>query len=147
MNIEIIPTLSDWGEIDPVDYDAQYAFDKYINKSIDDMMEMLRSSLMERAFELQYMPDKVFNYYILGLKKYIEETPLNDDTSTAVSIFFNLIEERVDKEPNAIKEVYSELKPLIYQIASNQEKFDADEDIYGNFMDKYNLIESKMSKL
>ena len=54
------------GEIDKFDYDLQYAFDKYIDKSIDDMVEMLRSSLMERAFELQYMPDKVFNYYILG---------------------------------------------------------------------------------
>ncbi|WP_151962238.1 hypothetical protein [Acinetobacter bereziniae] len=147
MNVEIIPTISDWGEIDPIDYDAQYTFDKYVGKSLDDMMEMLRSSLMERAFELQYMPDKVFNYYILGLKKYIEVAPLNDDTSSAVSIFFNLIEERVRKEPNVIKDVYPELKPILYHIANNQEKFDADVDIYGKFMDKYNFIESKMSKL
>lgn len=103
MNVEIIPTISDWGEIDPIDYDTQYTFDKYMDKSLNDMMEMLHSSLMERAFELQYMPDKVFNYYILGLKKYIEVTALNDDTSSAVSIFFNLIEERVRKEPNVIR--------------------------------------------
>ena len=147
MNVEIIPTISDWGEIDPIDYDAQYTFDKYMDKSLNDMMEMLRSSLMERAFELQYMPDKVFNYYILGLKKYIEVAPLNDDTSSAVSIFFNLIEERVRKEPNVIKDVYPELKPILYHIANNQEKFDGDVDIYGKFMDKYNFIESKMSKL
>lgn len=147
MNVEIIPTISDWGEIDPIDYDAQYTFDKYMDKSLNDMMEMLHSSLMERAFELQYMPDKVFNYYILGLKKYIEVTALNDDTSSAVSIFFNLIEERVRKEPNVIKDVYPELKPILYHIANNQEEFDADVDIYGKFMDKYNFIESKMSKL
>ncbi|WP_266125940.1 hypothetical protein [Acinetobacter bereziniae] len=147
MNVEIIPTISDWGEIDPIDYDAQYTFDKYMDKSLNDMMEMLHSSLMERAFELQYMPDKVFNYYILGLKKYIEVTALNDDTSSAVSIFFNLIEERVRKEPNVIKDVYPELKPILYHIANNQEKFDADVDIYGKFMDKYNFIESEMSKL
>lgn len=85
------------GKIKPIDYDTQYAFDKYIDKSIDGMVKMLRSSLMERAFKLQYMPDKVFNYYILGLKKYIEVTPLNDDTASAVSVFFNLIEERVRK--------------------------------------------------
>lgn len=60
------------GEIDEFDYDLQYTFDKYIDKSIDDMVEMLRSSLMERAFELQYMPDKVFNYYILELKNILK---------------------------------------------------------------------------
>ena len=147
MNVEIIPTLSDWGEIDPIDYDTQYAFDKYIDKSIDDMVEMLLSSLMERGFELQYMPDKVFTYYILGLKKYIEVTPLNDNTSSGVSIFLNLIEERVRKESDVIKDVYPELKPLLYHIAKNQEQFDADLDIYGKFMDKYNFIESKMPKL
>lgn len=85
------------GEIEPIDYDTQYAFDKFIDKSIDDMVEMLRSSLMEIAFELQYMPDKVFNYYILELKKYIEVIPFNADTASAVSVFFNLIEERVRK--------------------------------------------------
>lgn len=46
-----------------------------------------------------------------------------------------------------IKDVYPELKPILYHIANNQEKFDADVDIYGKFMDKYNFIESKMSKL
>lgn len=85
------------GKIKPIDYDTQYAFDKFIDKSIDDMVEILRSSLMEIAFELQYMPDKVFNYYILELKKYIEVIPLNADTASAVSVFFNLIEERVRK--------------------------------------------------
>ncbi|MCF0264015.1 hypothetical protein [Acinetobacter guillouiae] len=72
MNNDQVPTISEWGEIDKFDYDLQYAFDKYIDKSIDDMVEMLRSSLMERAFELQYMPDKVFNYYILGLKNILK---------------------------------------------------------------------------
>ena len=72
MNNDQVPTISEWGEIDKFDYDLQYAFDKYIDKSIDEMVEMLRSSLMERAFELQYMPDKVFNYYILGLKNILK---------------------------------------------------------------------------
>ena len=72
MNNDQVPTISEWGEIDKFDYDLQYAVDKYIDKSIDEMVEMLRSSLMERAFELQYMPDKVFNYYILGLKNILK---------------------------------------------------------------------------
>lgn len=41
----------------------------------------------EEIDELQYMPDKVFNYYILELKKYIEVIPLNADTASAVSVF------------------------------------------------------------
>ena len=74
-------------------------------------------------------------------------TGLNDNTSSGVSIFLNLIEERVRKESDVIKDVYPELKPLLYHIAKNQEQFDADLDIYGKFMDKYNFIESKMPKL
>ena len=51
------------------------------------------------------------------------------------------------KKSDVIKDVYPELKPLLYHIAKNQEQFDADLDIYGKFMDKYNFIESKMPKL
>ena len=59
-----LPSLEDWGEIPPNDYDLNYTFAKYQGKNIDDAVLMIQQSSQERLFEMQYMPIPVFKYYI-----------------------------------------------------------------------------------
>ncbi|WP_111860292.1 hypothetical protein [Acinetobacter sp. CFCC 10889] len=144
-----LPSLEDWGEIPPNDYDLNYTFAKYQGKNIDDAVLMIQQSSQERLFEMQYMPIPVFKYYIFAFKKCLEiGSELGDLNFTfAHQYFVELVYLKMCECPSSIQQIYPQLKPLLYQITHHPQYFDIDSENFKDLLDLYHQLEAKINLL
>jgi len=128
-----IPTVEDWGNWES-DLDKSFAFRLYGGKSNSDMLDRYLVAPIEVASELQFMPKKPFQYYMLGFKDSVltrnhSEFVLPD----AASCFLRLVLNKLSKQKEFIIPIMSQLAEAIVYISDNQEIYQADPDIYGDF--------------
>ena len=132
MNDSEIPSSEDWGDIS--DPDVYEAYEFFFGKSNDSLQGEFKKNVIQRCSNLRWMPMKAFQYYIFGLKQYIESKDFGEfNKPDAVGCFFGLLEEKANTFPECLKVIYPKLRPLIDHIADNQLEFEADFDIYGDF--------------
>lgn len=140
-----VPSESDWENYQD-DIDATHAHDLFIGKTNEQMREQFQRCVIERTDELRFMPKIPFRYYMLGFGLYIRSIKIPDssnmDTADAASCFINLVEEILNARPDDINPIMSDLLPTVEYIAANQESFDCDIEIYGNFPEKYQSIKN-----
>jgi hypothetical protein len=135
-----IPTEADWGDYRS-DLDQEWAHGKFAGKSNDEMQQYFREMPIEAASDLRFMPEIPFRYYILGFRDCIMSggfEPCNN--SDAASCFLHLVTEKLETQPRCILPTMPELIPAVEHIAHNQATFDADESIYGNFLETLKQI-------
>ena len=127
-----IPDEADWeGYKD--DLDVQYFHKLAFGKSIDDIQEFFgEGHSIERMDELLFSPRHVFQYYVFAFAKFVLSEAAKGDPDSASS-FLSLLEKREKKDPRSVKEIYGSLSDVVEFIASNQEYFNAEIDIYGDF--------------
>lgn len=127
-----IPSEAEWSGHES-DLDAQYAYDKLFGKSITEVQQMFGDTdVLARAEDLPFMPVRAFQYYIFGFTQFLQsESALRN--SDAASCFLRLLLARESEEPGSVSDIYIELAPTVDFVASRQEYFDADIDIYGSF--------------
>lgn len=101
------------------------------------------------------MPIKVFTYYSYALLLYIEKSNISDfkaekyadEVDTAADCLFNEFSERASSNPIEIRNIFPDFYPLMSKIAKNQNAYGLDEDIYGDFQEKLEYIESKLNEI
>src|SRR5581483_9750105 len=134
-----IPNKKDWAGFEK-DLDVQYfhrlAFGKS-NEEIQPLFENGRSIV--RSDELLFAPRAVFQYYVHGFAAYLMSAKGKGD-SDAASSFLGLLKTREDRDSGSVKEIYAELATYVEFVASHQDYFEADQNIYGNFADRVNDI-------
>jgi hypothetical protein len=131
-----IPTDEQWN-VAALDIDAKSAYKVFFGKSNEDMQNSFYKCVIERVDELRFMPEIPFQYYILGFRDFITAGNFQMfEEADAASSFLKLIEFRLRNEPISIMPVIDELIPAVDYICSHQSSFDADVDIYGDFMKK-----------
>lgn len=137
-----VPTEKDWGDYQ-ADLDQKYAHDLFAGRTNEEMQPHFRLNPIERTSELGFMPEVPFRYYIIGFRDFVMAGDFEAlDASNAASCFLGLVLEKLEKEPNHISPIMRELFPAIEFVANNQEKFDAVEKIYGNFLEKLAQIQT-----
>ena len=115
------------------DLDAQYAYDKLFGKSVAQVEQMLGDNgSLARAEDLHFMPRRAFQYYIFAFTQFLQSERAFRDPDSA-SCFLRLLIARESEEPGSVSDIYLELAPTVEFVASHQEYFDADIDIYGSF--------------
>ena len=130
---DFIPDEKDWGDCKD-DLDQKFARDLYLGKSNEEMLERFLSGPIEVASELQFMPRIPFQYYMAGFRDSVLSLKHHElDISTSASSFLNLVLYKLKNERDDILPIMDSLKMAINYIAKNQEKYDADVDIYGDF--------------
>ena len=141
-----IPTEDDWNEYDRefvLDLDVNYARGQFFGKSNAEMLPQYKDHVLMRAEDLHWMPKKPFQYYVFGFRDFVRNGKFGFyESSDAASAFLNLILQKLKEQPDHILPVVPELMNDVKYIASNQAIYEADADIYGNFMDIYNEIRS-----
>ena len=137
-----VPNRSDWGDIDKSDLDANWAFKQFFGKSFSEAESMFQENAMYYQEDLQSMPSKPFNFYAPALATYITSSQAADDSDGASS-FLHMIAWMFKTQHEIIsKETKQLLINVAKRIASNQQFYDADIDIYGEFSRIYDDIES-----
>ena len=107
------------------------------------MQQYFREIPIEAASDLRFMPEIPFRYYMLGLRDCVMSggfSPCND--SDAASCFLRLVTEKLESQPRYIIPIMPELLPAVEFVARNQAAFDADESIYGSFLDILEQIQA-----
>ena len=127
-----VPGRAEWSGYQD-DLDVKYAHKLLFGKSIDEAQQYfggVRS--IERASELLFMPRPVFQYYVFAFAQFLlSEEGVGDPDSA--SPFLRLLVRREERDPGSVAQIYSELLPVVAHVASHQEKYEADPNIYGNF--------------
>ncbi len=93
-----IPTVEDWGNWES-DLDKSFAYKIYSGRSNTDMMDRYIMAPVEVASELQFMPEKPFQYYILGFRDSVlarnhEEADISDSASCFLRLVLNKLSEQ-----------------------------------------------------
>ncbi|HEU4343103.1 MAG TPA: hypothetical protein VFU31_16240 [Candidatus Binatia bacterium] len=132
-----IPSRADWGDINKDDLDAKSAFDSFLGKSFSEAEAMFQRNALYYQEELQSMPAVPFNFYAPALVKYITSEHAKGDSDGASS-FLHMVS-WILKSNRGILDSKTEdlLLRAARQIAKNQDYYEADVDIYGNFSEIY----------
>ncbi len=126
-----VPNKEDWGDYEK-DLDANYAFKVFFGRTISEVVPLFGVNPLERTNELRFMRPIPFRYYILAFRDYLLSKESRDDADAA-SCYLSLIGEKIMEQPDTIGPVFPALMESMCKIAENQDFYDADEDIYGNF--------------
>ena len=130
-----IPTESDWGDY-RTDLDQESAHGQFAGKSNGEMQEYFREIPIEAASDLRFMPEAPFRYYMLGFRDCVMRggfEPCND--SDAASCFLRLVAEKLEAQPRHIIPIMPELLSAVEYVTHNQAAFNAEESIYGSFLE------------
>ncbi len=92
-------------------------------------------SAIERGQELRYVPRKVFQHYIQFFIGYLQSDMSTGD-SDSPSVFISLVKDRERRDPGCVTEIMDSISPCLDAIAKSQSRYEADEDIYGNFAEQ-----------
>ena len=130
-----IPTEADWGDYRS-DLDQEWAHRKFLGKSNDEMQQDFRDNPVEAAANLRFMPEIPFRYYMLGFRDCVMSGELEPcDDSDAASCFLHLVVEKLESRPPHIMPIMPQLLSAVEYVAHNQAAFDAEESIYGSFLE------------
>ena len=139
-----IPTKEDWFDWPanadrPLGLDENYARRQFLGKSFEEALRLFRETdVLSRSEDVSYMPPVPFRYYMLAYNAHVlaegerERTGM-DNASDGASSFLILIEHKLEVDVETIAPIMSDLMPTIEFVGMNQEKYDADIDIYGDF--------------
>jgi hypothetical protein len=137
-----VPTEEDWGDYSS-DLDQNHAHSVFGGRTNEEMQPFFRRNPLALTDDLRWMPDVPFRYYILGFRDFITAKQFDLlDGSDAASCFLGLVLEKLENHPRLIVPVMPELLPCVEYVAGNQGLFDADESIYGNFLEKLSRIQA-----
>ena len=126
--------------------DSQYSYKRFFGRSNESMQPDFKYNVVERSDDIRWMPKEAFQYYILGLRDFV----MSDNhgwlqNSDAASCYMELVLSTLSTTPDFIRPIYKQLEKSLIYIAENQQEFEADEDIYGNFKLKLKEIEQLLT--
>jgi hypothetical protein len=127
-----IPGRADWAGYEN-DFDVRYAHKLFFGKSTSEVLEHFGGvQSIGRADELLFMPKRAFQYYIFAFAEFLLSDIAAGDPDSA-SPFLRVLIAREQRDPGSVAEIYSNLASVVDYVASHQEHYDADPNIYGNF--------------
>ncbi len=134
------PSQEEWGNINKNSLDEYCAYSHFYTKSFDEAVDMFAKNALYHQEDLTYMPIKPFNFYVKAFVKYILSNKAKGDADGASS-FLDMVEWKLETEADIIS---SDIKKLLIEtskkVSTNQQFYDADQDIYGDFLEKYEKI-------
>ena len=135
-----IPTRSDWGEVDPNDLDAQWAFEQFLGKSFADAEELFATNALFYGEALESMPPVPFNFYACALAQYLTSNRARGDADGASS-FLNRLAWILQTRPQIVfAETKAKLLSAAEHVAANQDFYEASVSIYKRFPERLNRI-------
>ena len=145
MNIGI-PTEKDWGNYKS-DLDIFHAYKIFAGKTNSEAVNEFKKNVINRCDDLRWMPLVPFQFYLLAYRDYILAGNFDIfDKADAVSCFIGLVKEVLINKSEFISPLIEELMPTLKHIAENQNFYEADIDIYGDFNNELKEIEALIAK-
>jgi len=136
-----IPGKTEWAGYE-TDLDVRDAHRMLFGKTVQEVATATTfggGRAISRMDELLFIPRGAFQYYVFAFAEYLMTEDARGDPDAA-SPFLSLLETREKRDPGSVAQIYKNLAPFVEYVSANQEHFDADESIYGNFRERANAI-------
>jgi len=132
------PTEDDWrgSEDDP---DVCWFYRLVHGRPFEEIVQLFKDNASERSSELLFAPRTVFQYYVHAFGQYVISKDAEGE-SDAAGPFLNLLENREQRDPGSVREIFQSLGQFVDFVAVRQAYFDAPEDIYGSFQEQAQRI-------
>lgn len=143
-----MPTEKDWGNYQ-ADLDQEYSHRIFAGRTNEDMQAAFRDNVIERTSDLRWMPRVPFQYYMIGFRDFIKAGTFGHpcDAADGASCFIRLVLGTLEAQPDHILTIMPELLPVVEYVGNHQAEFEADEGIYGSFLEIYKQIQALYSAL
>lgn len=126
-----IPTESDWRS-EPWDLDIPYAYKHFFGKSKAEAEQLFVNCALVYEEDLVWMPSVCLQYYIHAYIDYLHSDASKGDSDGA-SCFFGLVKSRHKDIRQFDEHTQSQTRAVLDRLASSQQWFEADVEIYGDF--------------
>jgi hypothetical protein len=137
-----VPTEEDWGDYSS-DLDQNHAHSVFAGRTNQEMQPFFRRNPIMMTDELRWVPDVPFRYYMLGFRDFVMAGEFDVPyASDAASCFLGLVLEKLENHPLVIAPIMPKLLSAVEYVARNQKLFDADEEIYGSFLEKLSRVQA-----
>lgn len=133
-----IPDASDWADFNPsVCLSNQECYDYFFSKSDEEMQKNYELNVVLSGNGFRYMPIIPFQYYIIGFRDYVFNCVKSESWNNpdAASVYLRIILCNLEERPHFVIPIFEQLKDSIEFVAENQALYEADEDIYGSFIE------------
>ena len=130
-----IPGRDAWSGYE-ADLDVKYAHRLLFGKSTAEAQQYFGGTRsIERADELLFMPRRAFQYYVFAFAEFVVSDAAVGDSDSA-GPFLHLLVNREERDAGSVStEIYLELQSVVKFVASHQDRYEADPNIYGSFAD------------
>jgi hypothetical protein len=137
MNEMKIPDEVDWENFDyKASLGTQDCYEDFFGNSNGEMQDLFDRNVVLTGHGLRLMPIKPFQYYIQGFQEYVLNLGLESwEKSDAASVYLRVIFNVLEENPDFVTPIFDQLKDSINYVAENQVLYEADEDIYGSFIE------------
>ena len=128
---QAVPTPEDWHS-EAWNLDTPYAFEHFGGKTVEESVLLFEKDALCCQEDLKFMPSRVFGYYLHAYLAYLLSAASASDSDGA-SCFIALIEYKLQWHPADIRPLWVEIRHVLEHLATNQQFFDANPEIYGSF--------------
>jgi hypothetical protein len=141
-----IPGADEWAGYKD-DPEGRQAHSFWFGKSLEDVQKYFGGGRsIQRAGELLFMPRRAFQFYIFAFAQFVmSEAAIGD--ADAASSFLNFLTAREKRDPGSVAHIYDRLQPAIEFVAESQVRFDAGQDVYGDFRENAAALAKLCGKL
>jgi hypothetical protein len=134
-----LPRESDFIDPRSHDLDERHAVKMFLGKTAEQAEAMFRKNFICYQEDLQYMRAPAFRFYVLPAIAYLLSESANGD-SDAASTFCNVLESRLENDPEALTPIIPVALDAIAKILDRFDRFDCSPDIYGDVPSRYRAV-------
>lgn len=143
-----VPVEQDWGKIPKDDLDALESYKDFFGKSCLDVRESFYRVPIEMVDGLRWMPLRPSIFYFRCLAEFVMKCPSNLSMAPDLAnSFLRLVEEKARTCPEGIRANMNIAREAVAYVSRNQELFNADLEIYGDFSARGLEIERILDKI
>ena len=139
-----IPARNSWAYLVPTGWDEEAAIEHFQGKSFDEAFSLIEDNALFYCEDFYYMPKEPFQFYIKAFIEYLVGEKSKGD-SDAPSCFLALVEHIFDEKGEFLIGIEGVVGNCLTHLAHNQNWYDADVGIYGNFHNRIGKIRSRWS--
>lgn len=136
MNIPSESDINVYNSLDEI-----VARDHFLGKTVEEAEELFRENSAYYQEDLMWMGPRAFTYYLQSVINYLKSEYAADDDHI-ISCLHNIIVFRAEEERFLL--AVDRVRELVNYVIDSYDKFNVDQDIYGNLLEKYKKLKSQL---
>jgi len=131
------------------DCDERYAIKTYYGKDIDfAQQQYYKYTPLGVVQDLIFIGTKAFRYYIFGAFRYLQDDNIDkDDASEVYCALVDILAKHLREHSEDMQYIADYLLKFLNWAIENYDKFNVDEEIYGDIREKYIELAKKVKEI